>query len=93
MIPVLHIEDYNYNLPDERIAKYPLERRDMSKLLVYKDGEIDSYVFSELPDMIPAESMMVFNDTKVVPARLFFVVKPVLISRFSASNRSLLQIM
>ena len=72
MIPVLHIEDYNYNLPDERIAKYPLERRDMSKLLVYKDGEIDSYVFSELPDMIPAESMMVFNDTKVVPARLFF---------------------
>ncbi len=72
MIPVLHIEDYNYNLPDERIAKYPLERRDMSNLLVYKEGKISSYIFSELPGLLPENALMVFNDTKVVPARLFF---------------------
>ena len=72
MIPEIHIEDYNYPLPDERIAKYPLPRRDASKLLVYKEGTVESRVFSDLPEYIPADSMMVFNDTKVVPARLHF---------------------
>lgn len=72
MIPDIIIEDYNYVLPDERIAKYPLSERDSSKLLVYKDGACTETVFKNLPQHIPAGSMMVFNDTKVVPARLFF---------------------
>ena len=72
MIPYIKIEDYNYVLPDERIAKYPLSERDSSKLLVYKDGACAETVFKNLPQQIPAGSMMVFNDTKVVPARLFF---------------------
>ena len=72
MIPDIKIEDYNYVLPDERIAKYPLSERDSSKLLVYKDGACTETLFKNLPQQIPAGSMMVFNDTKVVPARLFF---------------------
>ena len=72
MIPDIKIEDYTYVLPDERIAKYPLSERDSSKLLVYKDGACTETVFKNLPQHIPAGSMMVFNDTKVVPARLFF---------------------
>ena len=72
MIPDIKIEDYNYVLPDERIAKYPLSERDSSKLLVYKDGTCTETVFKNLPQHIPSGSMMVFNDTKVVPARLFF---------------------
>lgn len=72
MIPELHIEDYNYHLPEERIAKYPLEERDSSKLLVYKDGKCDDYSFRQLPEYLLDNSIMVFNDTKVVPARLFF---------------------
>lgn len=72
MIPEIHIEDYNYDLPDSRIAKYPLEERDSSKLLIYRDGECSEDCFKNLPEHIPAKSMMVFNETKVVPARLFF---------------------
>ena len=72
MIPDIKIEDYNYVLPDERIAKYPLSERDSSKLLIYKDGACTETIFKNLPQQIPAGSMMVFNDTKVVPARLFF---------------------
>jgi S-adenosylmethionine:tRNA ribosyltransferase-isomerase len=72
MIPSLHIEDYNYDLPDERIAKYPLERRDSSKLLRYEDGNVSEYVFRDIPSLLPAGSLMIFNDTKVVPARLHF---------------------
>ena len=72
MIPSIHIEDYNYNLPDERIAKYPLAERDASKLLRYVDGNVDEYVFRNIPELLPAGALMVFNDTKVVPARLHF---------------------
>ncbi len=72
MIPDIRIEDFNYSLPDERIAKYPIERRDLSKLLVYKDGHCTDDIFCNLPGYLPEDSMMVFNDTKVVPARLFF---------------------
>jgi len=68
----IRIEDYNYNLPDERIAKYPLPLRDSSKLLEYNDGRISRHLFHELPDLLPEQSLMVFNDTKVVPARLHF---------------------
>ena len=72
MIPELHIEDYSYALPDERIAKYPLPERDASKLLIYRDGNVRATIFRNLAQELPAGSLMVFNDTKVVPARLFF---------------------
>lgn len=72
MIPVLHIEDYTYHLPDERIAKYPLAERDSSKLLIYKDGEISDKHFKDISSVLPEPVLMVFNDTKVVPARLHF---------------------
>lgn len=72
MIPEIRIQDYNYPLPDERIAKYPLPERDSSKLLRYRDGKVDEFVFRDLPDLIPENAVMVFNDTKVVPARLHF---------------------
>ena len=72
MIPEIHIEDYNYGLEDARIAKYPLPERDASKLLHYKDGKVDETVFRQLPNLLPAGALMVFNDTRVVPARLHF---------------------
>lgn len=73
MIPEIHIEDYNYGLEDARIAKYPLPERDASKLLHYKNGVVREYVFRDLPALLPDIALMVFNDTKVVPARLHFV--------------------
>ena len=72
MIPEIHIEDYNYPLPDGRIAKYPLPERDSSKLLRYEAGHVDEFVFRQLPDLLPDHAVMVFNDTKVVPARMHF---------------------
>jgi len=67
----IEIKDYDYTLPDERIAKYPLLQRDQSKLLVWK-GEIEEHHFCDLPSQIPANSMIVFNNTKVIQARLHF---------------------
>lgn len=75
MIPHIQIEDYNYPLPDERIAKYPLPQRDASKLLRYIDGVVDEFHFRDLPDLLPENSLLVFNETKVVPARLHFCRK------------------
>ncbi len=72
MIPEIRIEDYNYNLPDSRIAKYPLSTRDMSKLLHYRDGVPSERKFTEIAELLPEGALMVFNDTKVVPARLHF---------------------
>lgn len=72
MIPEIHIEDFTYSLPDERIAKYPLENRDSSKLLCYRKGTPKTMAFTDLPELLPEGSLMVFNDTKVVPARLHF---------------------
>lgn len=72
MIPDISIENYNYELPDARIAKYPLDKRDMSRLLVYKDGQISDTSFTNIPEILPEGYLMVFNDTKVVPARLHF---------------------
>ena len=72
MKPDIRIEDYNYPLPDERIAKYPLAERDGSKLLVYNSGEVAEKSFRDISELIPEGSLMVFNDTKVVPARLHF---------------------
>lgn len=73
MIPDIRIEDYNYPLPDERIAKYPLAERDSSKLLRYVDGKVDEHTFRDITEFLPENAIMVFNDTKVVPARLHFV--------------------
>ena len=72
MIPEIHISDYHYELPDERIAKYPLPERDASKLIVYKDGNVSETIFKNLPELLQEGSLMVFNDTRVVPARLRF---------------------
>ena len=72
MVPDIRIEDFNYPLPDERIAKYPLKERDGSKLLIYKDGKPQESAFKNISEYIPEDSLMVFNDTKVVPARLHF---------------------
>ena len=72
MIPSIRIDDYRYELNEDRIAKYPLPERDSSKLLRYHDGQVDEFIFRNLPDLLPAGSLMVFNDTKVVPARLHF---------------------
>ena len=66
------IEDYNYPLPDERIAKYPLSERDASKLLVLKNDEIMSSHFKNIGDHLPNDSLLIFNETKVVRARLQF---------------------
>ncbi|MBE6338480.1 MAG: S-adenosylmethionine:tRNA ribosyltransferase-isomerase [Lentimicrobiaceae bacterium] len=68
----ISIEDYNYPLPDERIAKYPLSERDASKLLVLKDNNISSSHFNEIGDFLPKDSLLIFNETKVVRARLQF---------------------
>ena len=68
----IRISDYNYSLPDERIAKFPLPRRDHSKLLLYRGGEISEDTFCHLPDYLPAGALMVFNNTRVIQARLHF---------------------
>ena len=68
----IQIEDFDYPLPDERIAKFPLEQRDSSKLLVYKHGEVMQDTFTSLPGYLPAGALMVFNNTRVIQARLHF---------------------
>ena len=68
----IHISEYNYPLPDERIAKFPLPVRDQSKLLVYRHGEVTEDIFTSLPEYLPKGSLMIFNNTKVIQARLHF---------------------
>ena len=68
----IHISDYNYELPDERIAKFPMPERDHSKLLIYNKGEVGEDMFYNLPQHLPSKSLMVFNNTKVIQARLHF---------------------
>ena len=71
-IQEIAIAEYDYPLPDERIAKYPLAQRDSSKLLLYNKGVVSEDVFSNLPKYIPQNALMVFNNTKVIQARLRF---------------------
>ncbi len=66
------LSDYTYDLPDERIAKFPLPKRDESKLQVYQQGKITHSVFKNITDYLPKNSLLVFNDTKVIPARIHF---------------------
>ena len=68
----IQISDYNYALPDERIAKYPLLQRDHSKLLLYRQGEVSDDVFYNLPGHLPQGALMVFNNTRVIQARMHF---------------------
>ena len=68
----IRISEFNYPLPDERIAKFPLPVRDQSKLLLYRHGEITEDIFTSLPDYLPANSLMIYNNTKVIQARLHF---------------------
>ena len=66
------IEDYNYPLPDERIAKYPLAKRDTSKLLVYRDGQVSEDVFAHVGEYLSSSSLLIYNNTRVIQARLEF---------------------
>jgi S-adenosylmethionine:tRNA ribosyltransferase-isomerase len=66
------IEEYNYPLPDERIAKYPLAQRDHSKLLVYRDGQVQEDVFHHIGEYLSPDSLLIYNNTRVIQARLEF---------------------
>jgi len=68
----IRIEDYDYPLPDDRIAKFPIAQRDHSKLLCLKGGDLSEHHFYDLPDLLPENTLLAFNDTKVIHARLFF---------------------
>lgn len=68
----IRIEEFNYDLPDERIAKHPLAVRDACKLLVWRDGMISETVFSDVPDLLPRDAVLVYNNTRVINARLRF---------------------
>ena len=68
----LSISDFTYDLPEDRIAKYPLAQRDLSKLLIYKDGQIAEDIYRNIAQHIPQNALLVFNNTRVIPARIFF---------------------
>ena len=68
----IHIKDFSYELPDDRIAKYPLAERDTSKLLVYNKGNISHDIFRNITAYLPQGALMVYNNTRVIQARLFF---------------------
>ncbi|MFZ4739813.1 MAG: S-adenosylmethionine:tRNA ribosyltransferase-isomerase [Bacteroidales bacterium] len=68
----ININDFDYLLPDERIARFPLENRDASKLLVYKKNKYTTHSFDEIPDLLPQNTLLIFNNTKVIHARLLF---------------------
>ncbi len=71
-IPSIDLKDYEYTLPEDRIAKFPLEKRDSSQLLEYRKGTIQHHHFFDLPQLLDADSILVYNNTKVIPARLIF---------------------
>ncbi len=72
MIPIINIDDFNYELPSDRIAKYPLKDRDQSRLLVFNSGNLSEDCFKSISTHIPTNSLLVFNNTKVIKARLNF---------------------
>lgn len=71
-VPEIDLAHYHYDLPEDRIAKFPLANRDSSKLLIFKDGSINEKIFSQIVSEIPSNSTLVFNNTKVIPARILF---------------------
>ena len=68
----IYIDEYDYLLPDERIAKYPLKKRDSSKLLVYKNDTISTHTFADIARFLPENSLLIYNNTRVIQARLEF---------------------
>lgn len=88
----IDIDRFDYDLPDERIAKYPLEERSASKLLVYERGEISERRFRDIGDILPAGTLLVFNNTKVIRARIIMHKPSGPGSRYSASNRTIRRI-
>jgi S-adenosylmethionine:tRNA ribosyltransferase-isomerase len=68
----ISIDDYSYILPDDKIARFPLPERDGSRLLVYREGQLSDQLFQDLPSLLPSGSLLVFNDTRVIFARLHF---------------------
>ena len=68
----IKISEYDYVLPDERIAKFPLPQRDHSKLLIYEHGKVSDDVFFNLPKYLPQHALMVYNNTRVIQARMHF---------------------
>lgn len=72
MISEIKIDDYSYDLPQDRIAKYPVDIRDQSKLLFLNKGKISHHIFSDLSNLLPSNTFLVFNNTRVIPARLYF---------------------
>ena len=72
MISEINIDDFSYALPEDRIAKYPVEIRDHSKLLFSNKGEISHHIFTDLSNLLPSNTFLVFNNTRVIPARLYF---------------------
>lgn len=73
--PELAISAFGYNLPDEKIARFPLEKRDGSKLLVWNAGRIQEGVYAGLAGFLPAPSLLVFNNSRVIEARIIFQKK------------------
>lgn len=71
-LPIIDLKAYEYTLPEEKIAKFPLAKRDSSKLLHYRKGKISHVQFSDIAGLLPADTLLVYNDTKVIPARLIF---------------------
>ncbi len=71
-VPEIDIAGYDYPLPDERIARFPLEERDSSRLLVYREGDISTNLFRDIPSILSSDSELVFNNTRVINARLLF---------------------
>jgi S-adenosylmethionine:tRNA ribosyltransferase-isomerase len=68
----LRIADYNYPLPDERIAKHPLAQREQCKVLMFKDNTIEQHIFHEVPQLLPSNALLIYNNTRVINARLRF---------------------
>jgi S-adenosylmethionine:tRNA ribosyltransferase-isomerase len=68
----INLEDYDYYLPEDRIAQYPVKERDMSQLLVYKEKNISKDIFRNVDNYLPADSLLVFNNSKVIRARILF---------------------
>ena len=84
----IKIEDFNYPLPDERIAKHPLAVRDACKLLVTNGNTVHDHIFNELPALLPDNAVMVCNNTRVINARLRFKKSTGAIIEVFASNRT-----
>ena len=72
IVPDIDLQDFQYHLPEDKIAKYPLDQRSQSKLLFYEKGAISHYRFKDIDQLIPDRATLFFNDTKVIPARLHF---------------------